>query len=353
MFDIKTCFGQDVEREETKCSKGISALVESLPNFDSFCMPGHKGALTRKDLTELDGGNIFPSSSIKNAQNKAAKIYSVKACRFLTGGASQGIKAAVMAVGGDIIAPSFTHRSVKEGTLLSGKRYITFDSGIDENGLPRVPTLADYEKAIDENPHAKAVVVTSPDYFGRVAPVEKIAKLCHEKGKLLIADCAHGAHFAFRKDIFPKGGESVADFSVLSTHKTLRALTQSAIGVVNAESYLASYDQALALLGTTSPSYLLLSSIESAIDYEVENAKLYDALVTGCNEIRKNKSCLCGGDPLRLTVKFSDGKKAFDELVKKGIMPEAYYGDTVVFIVTLSDDEEKIKRLNKAMENIL
>jgi lysine decarboxylase len=350
MFDIKTCFGQADEKNKSECSEGINALQKKLPRYKSFCMPGHKGELGRADLTELDGGDIFPSSSIVNAEKKASEFYKVKHCRFLVGGASAGIKASVMAVDGDIIAPSFTHRSVREGTVLSGKKYLTFNLETDEDGLPKVPTVCDYYRAIKENPTAVAVVVTSPDYFGRIAPVKEIASLCEKEGKLLIADCAHGAHFASRTDLFSEGGEKYAHFAVVSTHKTLRALTQSAIGVVNSEEHLSRYNEALSLIGTTSPSYLLLSSIESAIEYEKKFSYRYDALVKECNAIRKKFDCVINGDPLRLVVKFKDGKKAFDALVEKGIMPEAYYEKCCVFIVTLSDKPSKIRTLKKALE---
>ncbi len=352
MFDVKTCFGQADNGKIASCDGGIEKLQQALPAYERFCMPGHKGELFKADLTELDGGNIFPATSVENAQLEAARFYKVRECRFLTGGASQGIKAAILAVGGDIVAPTFTHRSVEEGVRLSGKRYIRFDTGIDCDGLPNVPTAADYEKAIIENPCISAVVVTSPDYFGRVACVEEIAKLCRRRGKLLIADCAHGAHFASRVDVFPEGGEKFADFAVLSSHKTLRALTQSALGVINNPSYIERYDDALALLGTTSPSYLLLASIESAIEFEKSNASKYDALLKECSFIREKVSCLKNDDPLRLTVKFNDGEKAFARLVEKGFMPEAYYGKFCIFIVTLSDTPDKVWRLGTALEEI-
>ena len=73
MFDIKTCFGQASPQEESKCSDGIAKLMDGLAPFDMFCMPGHKGELNKNDLTELDGGNIFPSSAVENAEKKAAK----------------------------------------------------------------------------------------------------------------------------------------------------------------------------------------------------------------------------------------------------------------------------------------
>lgn len=353
MFDIKNCFGLSHDEEITTEKKvGVEELFKSLPTFSLFCTPGHKGELNATDITEFDGGNIFPADSVTVAQNETALFYGVKHARFLVCGASMGVKASILAVDGDIIAPTFTHRSFFEGTTLAKKKAFTFDTGVDGDGLPKVPTALDYERAINANPSAKAIFVTSPDYFGRVAPIKEIKRVADKYGKLLIADCAHGAHYATRPDLFPVGAEKVADFAVLSAHKTLRAYTQSAIGVVNDDDCVGAYDDALNLLGTTSPSYMLLSSLEGAIKYEKANEGVYDDLVKACLCIKNAVPCLRNDDPLRIVVKCNDGKKLFDKLVSEGIMPETYYKNYCIFIVTASTSIQSVEKLGAVLRRL-
>lgn len=352
MRDLKECFGQKSESSiELAGDKGVSELLKEQKRYDAFCTPGHKGALGRADITEYDGGKIFPSASVEKSEQTAADHYGVKRLRFLVGGASSGIKAAIVAADRDIVAPRFTHCSVSEGARLIRKEYYAFDTGVAD-GLPKVPTAADYESAIGEKRDCLAVV-TSPDYFGRVADIKSIAEVCKKKGVLLLVDAAHGAHFASRNDLFASGGERTADFAVLSAHKTLRAYTQSAFGVVNSADYFERYDEALRLLGTTSPSYPMLAALDDAISYEQRNGKKYDALIREINAIKNEMEHLKNDDPMRLVVKIKNAEELFLALVKRGIMPETYYGDYCVFIITLSDTVRKIKRLKKALKRAI
>lgn len=354
MNDLKTAFSPCNEkktREESSPYASISERAVSFSKHSLFSTPGHKGKLNALDVTEYDEEELFPGSQVELAEKRAAEHYGVKKLRFSVGGSSLAIKAAIVAVDGDVIAPFSTHRCLFEGLKLIGKRAFTFDAG-EEDGLPRVPTADDYERAIAAHKEAKAVYVTSPDYFGRTADVESIKKLCEKNGLLLIADCAHGAHFASRPDLFPRGGEKLADFACLSAHKTLRAYTQSAFGVCNNEEYFDRYDEAFTLLGTSSPSYLLLSGLENAIEFERNNKANYAALVGAVGNVKKRVPHLDNDDPLRLVVKAADGKRAYDALVKRGIMPETYYGRYVIFIITLSDGKAKLKKLEKALTRL-
>lgn len=353
MNDIKDSFICADKREQESIRKfdgGILNGALEFCDYDTFCTPGHKGTLNRADVTEYDGGILFPGDSVEKAQENARKHYGVKRLYFSVGGSSLAMKWAIWSVSGDIVAPTFTHKCVREGAVLAKVNLFTFDVG-KRDGLFNVPTPVDYEKAFDEHSSAKVAVVTSPDYFGRCADVEGIAEVCKKRGKLLILDGAHGAHFA-SSPLLPSGGERIADFAVMSAHKTLQAYTQSAIGVCNNEKYFADYDNAVELFGTTSPSYLLLGSIENAICYEQENGKKYEMLVDVCRRFRKEVPCLVNDDPMRIVVKSRDAKHLFDELIKQKIIPETYFGDYVVFIITLADDVEKIEKLKREIIRI-
>ena len=338
------------------CRLSIEKEAEKYKDFLLFSTPGHKGKLDGKDVTEYDGGKMFPAFSVENACLKAARHYGVKNARLLEGGASMGVKAAVMAADCDLIAPLFTHVSAFKGARLAKRNLFTFDSG-EKDGLPAVPKPEDYEMAFALYPSVNAAIVTSPDYFGRCTPVKEIKSVCDRAGKILIADCAHGAHFASRPDIFPLGAEKIADMAVLSAHKTLRAYTQSAIGVCNNQSLSSAFDGALDLLSTTSPSYPLLFSVENAIEYERQNALKYDALYKSCLDLKNSVACLKNDDPLRIVVCAADygctGEELFYKLTTKRIMPETYYGGYCVFIVTLSDGVENVDALGTALKEIL
>lgn len=355
MNDLRTAFfpcGDKEKREDAAAFSSIRERAAFFSAFDVFSTPGHKGKLDTLDVTEYDEDVLFPGRQVELAEKSGAKHYGVKRLRFSVGGSSLAIKAAVLTVGGDIIAPEFSHRCLKDGLKLIGKTGYFFKTRT-EDGLPAVPLRSDYEREISAHPSASAVFVTSPDYFGRTADVASIKELCAERGLKLIVDCAHGAHFASRRDLFPKGGETLADFACLSAHKTLRAYTQSAFGVCNDENYFERYDEAFRLLGTSSPSYLLLAGLESALEYERKNAYRYDALVEAVRALETRVPHLETDDPLRLVVKARDGKALFDALVRKNIMPETYYGDYVVFIITLSDDEKKTEKLAGVLEELL
>lgn len=355
MNDIKDCFGKIAPAPTPATKLSIGELAKKNSNYAVFSTPGHKGSLDALDLTEYDGGQIFPQNSIDLAETKTARRYKVKSAKYSVCGTSMAIKSAIVAVDSNIVAPVFTHRCVGEGAQLIKKQVYYFDTGNDGT-LPAVPTACDYEKAIIEHPDAKLAVVTSPDYFGRCANVKDIKRVCDERGVLLLADCAHGAHFATRPDLFPSGAEKIADFSSVSAHKTLRSLTQTAIGFCNNEQYLDKWKNAFDLLGTTSPSYLLLSSIQSGIEYEDEHAHYYDALAEYRYMLnREFRFCLaCNDDPMRVVMRSPDdnGKSLFDQLVNRGIMPETYYGEYCVLILTLCDNREKLDALYTALKEI-
>lgn len=317
--------------------------------------PGHKGELAALDLTEIDceSGRIFPSDSVVKAQEKAAEFYSAKYCRFLVGGSSGGIKAAIMSAGGDIIVPKARHRCVDEGAALARCKVFEAECDRSADGIYAPPTSLQIEAAMDKYPTAKAAVIVSPDYYGTTAERET-ADAVHARGKILIADSAHGAHFAARKDLFGEGFSALADICVMSAHKTMRAYTQSSYLCCNDSSLMKKVDGNLRLLGTTSPSYLLLSSLEEAVDHARKNAAHYDELKAALDGFRKKIACRKSDDFTRLVVDANrygmSGKEMFDKLYSLGHVAEAYDERYVIFIVTLSDKKRDVEELCRAVK---
>ncbi|MCI8612225.1 MAG: hypothetical protein HFE48_00800 [Clostridia bacterium] len=324
--------------------------------FKRWHTPGHKGSLDLNDLTEIGGdGGVFPSLGVYKAQEKAAKFYGSKYCFFLVGGSSAGMKAAIMSAGGDIIAPKNRHICVDMGAALARVDICEFDTGKDDDGLYRAVGVGDMKLALKKYPQAKAVVITSPDYYG-ITSSARVADEVHAAGKLLIVDSAHGAHFAARRDLFGDGFSSVADLCVMSAHKTMHAYTQSAYMCCNDKTLAEKAEACLALIGTTSPSYLLLAGLENAVEYAKKNAVGYDGLKAATDAFREKIDCVRNGDFTRLVVKADklgmSGKELFYALKEKGHVAEMFDDKRTVFIVTLDDTPDDVRNLCECIVRI-
>ena len=315
---------------------------------DRWHTPGHKGVLCDRDITEID--DSFPGDAIAEAEQNTAKLLGSKYCRFLTGGSSIGIKAAVLAAGGDILVASNSHRALFEAAKLSKVNAFTVECDIKDD-LPMPLTASQVEMGLKEHPSVKAVYITSPDYYGYCASAE-IAEVTRGKA-YLFCDGAHGAHFPFRPDLFPRSFSTFADAVNLSAHKTLPAYTQSAYLAINNEELVGRIDEALKLLGTTSPSYVMLSALEYAAQYTNENAFRYDELKLSVDELGKSAPIMTNDDFTRIVVDAKklgiSGPELYFRLKSRGIVAEKYDYRYVVFILTLLDTPQKIDRLKEEL----
>jgi len=328
-------------------------IFDAIDDYQKSCIarfhtPGHKGELSKRDITEID--DTFPADAIEKAQNSAAKFFSSKACRFLTGGSSMGMKASIMAVKGDILAPVDRHQCVDEGATLAGVKIFDLDCKKGDNGLYNLPTVEDIDQYLDRYPSIKAVVLQSPDYYGRVIKKE-VAQRVKERNKLLIVDSAHGAHFC-ASPLLPSSYSSYADFCNLSGHKTMACFTQSAYLTLNNLDYLCKVDEVLKLLGTTSPSYLLLGGLEYGIEHAKQNCRYYEVLFESIKRIKGKVQTLPNDDFTRLVVDTGDknrGKELYFALKQRGIVAEKYDERFVVFIITLCDEQSKLAKLEEEL----
>ncbi|MCL2375157.1 MAG: aminotransferase class I/II-fold pyridoxal phosphate-dependent enzyme, partial [Firmicutes bacterium] len=273
---------------------------------------------------------------------------------------SMGIKAAILAAEGDIIAPSHAHQAIKEGCELANVKWCKFDTGKTEYGIFNVPSADDIKAAIKKYPNAKAIYLESPDYYGRVLDPE-IIDLIKESGKYFFCDAAHGAHFAAHEKLFPQCYAAKADACNLSQHKTLDALTQSATLCVNNDSLMDGIKKVLKNLGTTSPSYILLASIEKSIKRAKNRKEEYEKLCERITEFKKKYNSLQflnNDDMTRLVLitpqNAHSAKVIVERLAKNyGIYAERYEGDCVVFIATPHHTKEDFKILGKALSKVL
>lgn len=147
----------------------------------------------------------------------------------------------------------------------------------------------DIEQELEECPDVKAVMIVSPTYDGVVSDVEKIAEAVHKRGIPLIVDEAHGAHFGFHSYFPGNSNEKGADIVIHSVHKTLPALTQTALIHLNGElidrERVRNY---LHILQSSSPSYVLMASIDQCMTLlEEQRESLFASYVQGIEALRK------------------------------------------------------------------
>ncbi len=324
-------------------------LAEYAPKWRGHT-PGHKGKHDPRDITEIL--DVFPAGLIEEAEARAARLYGAYSLRFLTGGSSVGIKAAVLAAAPKaIVTDAYRHRAVDEAALLAGAKPITV-GGEESDGLPLLTTADAVERAMKES-GAEVAVVQYPDYYGRTPRLAEIEEAVHGCGGLLIADSAHGAHFALRPDLFPESAVMLSDACNMSAHKTLGAMTQTAF-LAAGERLAERADEMLRALGTTSPSYVLLASLESCVDGAAGAAAEYDRLKRFSDELRGRVPCLPNDDFTRIAVDVGggNGRRAAYEFFGRGIIAEKYDERYVVFILTPFDTDAELRAFRSAAEEI-
>lgn len=310
--------------------------------------PGHKGKLHPLDITEID--NEFPANLITEAEKKAAKLYSAREARLLVGGSSMGIKAAITALGEKLIVPENCHRSVFEAAELARIELIVLPCEVKDD-LPTPVSAEKYFEAYKANPDA-AVFVQSPDYFGRAS--DKAVLELKKKGAQIIADSAHGAHFDFC-GLKEFSFASYADVCIMSAHKTLPALTMGSVMTINDESLIAGIDHSLKLLGTTSPSYLILGSIEYALDYTDKHRAEYASLRSALRSFVTSIRCLENDDYTRIVVDAAafgaSGVELYDYCKAAGFVPELATDRYTVFIFSIMNTAEEVNALKEVIES--
>ena len=266
-------------------------LVEAMEKFHkqknvSFHVPGHKngllsnlpGALKESmqyDFTELTGLDDYhhPEGAIKEAENLLALAYRSQHSFFLVNGTTVGNLAMIYAIcqfGEQIIVQRNAHKSIFHAIELVGAEPIFVTPEWDEKtNTASYVSMEVIHKALETYPFAKAVVLTYPNYYGVASSeIESIIKLCHASNIPVLVDEAHGAHFHVNRG-FPKSAlECGADVVVQSAHKTLPAFTMGSFLHVNSAFIDAKkINNYLRMLQSSSPSYLLLASLDDARSY--------------------------------------------------------------------------------------
>lgn len=283
-------------------------LYSSLEKYDAsdaypFHMPGHKRntAMAGKalpygiDITEIDGFDDLHHAEgiLKRMNDKAQKLWGSERSFVLVNGSTCGILAAVSSVvhrGDTVIAARNCHKSVYNACALSELDVRFVYPPVTRSGVCGSISPESVRGALEECPSAKAVIITSPTYEGVISDIERIAQLCHENGTALIVDSAHGAHLNFCS--FGKKYDAVkngADIVIMSLHKTLPALTQTAVAHISGSLVSADrFAQLLSVFETSSPSYVLMASADACMDFLENSGKSFAAYEKALNTFSKS-----------------------------------------------------------------
>ncbi|UOY91398.1 aminotransferase class I/II-fold pyridoxal phosphate-dependent enzyme [Ectobacillus sp. JY-23] len=335
----------------------------------SFHVPGHKNGrfaskhaskhfnhLLEIDVTELSNLDDLhhPTECIKEAAELVADLYGVKKSFLLVNGSTVGNLAMILATcrSGDIILVQRNcHKSVINGIQLAGAVPVFLRTEVDEKA--QVPVGVAYETleaAIEAYPHAKALILTHPNYYGMTQNLQNMIDLAHKHHLVVLVDEAHGAHFCLGHP-FPKSALAYgADIVVHSAHKTLPAMTMGSYLHINSsrveEETVAEY---LHMLQSSSPSYPIMASLdlarfelaqikESNIEPLLAFYRVWKERLAGIPQIE----ILYPNDPLKVIIQTRCALSGFELQAlfeEKGIYTELADVYNVLFILPLYIDE--------------
>lgn len=389
------------EEETESLYQALSAYAGS--GFYPYHMPGHKrnpasgemAGLYQIDITEIDGfDNLHQARGIlQKAQLRANRLYGAEETFFLVNGSTCGVLAAVMAVtepGNEILIARNCHKSVYHAAILQGLGVRYYQPGIiREYDICDGVSAEEIAVLLERYPRVRAVVVTSPTYEGIVSDIVKVAAVVHGQGKILIVDEAHGAHLGLFGQTRKSGAAleffggtqgavaAGADLVIHSLHKTLPAMTQTALLHVNGDRVdrgrLGRY---LAMLQSSSPSYVLMASMDACVRFLEEQKETYFSFfrmqykkfcnqLAGCRHIRVGKMTdvsekgyyLTAWDMGKLVISVKNtvwnGPQLYNVLREEYHLQMEMAAETFVLaMMTLMDTEEGWQRLAGALREI-
>lgn len=359
-----------------------------------FHVPGHKQGRGLKEFCDFVGKEVMaidltcfegtdnicnPLDVIKEAQELAADAYGADHAFFLVNGTTSGIQAMIMSVcqpGDKIILPRNAHKSAIGGIILSGAVPVYIQPEVcPQHGIALAVTPEAVREALEEHPDAKGVFIVNPTYYGYAPNLKDIVEIAHSYGVPVLVDEAHGAHLPFHPQLPISAMQAGADMSAASTHKLVGSLTQSSLlllkeGIISPKRVKG----VLNLSQTTSPSYILLASIDVARkQMAVQGRELLERTLALAEFSRQEMSKIEGlqvlgqemlgrngcyaWDPSKVAVNVRKlGLSGFDvETILRrdyGIQVELADLYNVLFLFSVGDDQETVGRLLRAMEAI-
>ncbi len=333
-------------------------------------MPGHKNSgdfrssfpVAPIDVTELDFSDDLqcPSGAIKRAQTDIAIILGAKQAFITTDGSTSGVMSMLYVAsqfGNKIIVPRNSHKSVFNACRLFNLEPVIVQ-GAEEEGVLLPPPADLIEKLMVNDVNIAGMVVTSPDYYGNIAPLSEYAEITKKYGRYLFVDGAHGAHLFLEEGRVGYAG-AYADMWVDGVHKSLPALTQGALICVKNEALIPAAEEALSLLRTTSPSYPIMASVEYGVKYFINNPKPLARAKAAVEEFKAGIQGITlypSADWTKIAVDFKplgiSPYEAQQILQKKGIYPELNDGRYILFYLSPSVEAGHLTELKNVLMSI-
>lgn len=341
-------------------------------------MPGHKGkgalGFEEYDITEIDGADALyeAQSIIKRSEDNASALFGCKTL-YSTEGSSHCIRAMLWLLSQYarecgkkplILAQRNVHKTFLYACALSDIETEWLYPESDSGYICCTVTAAELDRALtNASEKPIAYYLTSPDYLGNIADIGSISRVCKKHGVLLLADCAHGAYLKFlESSLHPI--DLGADLCCASAHKTLPVLTGGAYLHISDSApsmFARRAKEALAVFGSTSPSYLILQSLDAANAYMANGYK--ESLSAFAQKVKSLKEELeavgyrfIGEECIKLTLDAKvygySGIELARELANNGIACEFYDPDYLVMMLTPELDDSCLERLKNALLGI-
>ena len=334
-------------------------------------MPGHKGVgmlgFEHLDITEIHGADSLYEADgiIRQSEENASDLFGCSTF-YSTEGSSQCIRAMLYLAMQDAKrqgrTPKIAAARNVHKTFLSGAALLDLDVvwmyPEQESAYLSCPLDGAALEAFLERERPTAVYVTSPDYLGHVADIEELAAVCHGHGAILLVDNAHGAYLRFLEPSrHPM--DLGADLCCDSAHKTLPVVTGGAY-LHGKERFAKQARNALALFGSTSPSYLILQSLDMANAYLETHRERLSTFIPQVEALKADLMAagygLYGDEPLKITMDAKGygytGTELSDLLRKQGIECEFADPDFLVLMLTPENGEKGIERIGDALLSI-
>lgn len=336
-------------------------------------MPGHKGknfvGCEAYDITEIYGADALYEAEgiIRESEENATKLFGTQRTVFGTEGSSQCIRAMLYLVAKTkkckghpvILAARNVHKAfVYAAALLDIEVVWLWQEKLTSLCSCPVSAKQIEEVLLKMKEAPEAVYLTSPDYLGNMQDVAEIATVCHKHQVKLLVDHAHGAYTHFlESSLHPM--DLGADLCCDSAHKTLPVLTGGAylhIGKCAPDCYAEEAKDAMALFGSTSPSYLILSSLDLCNRYLSQNYREnLNRTIKRLNQLKQSLAQsgweMIESDPLKLTMKMPKCKNGITEarrLYAEGIISEYADDEYIVFMFTPELNESDFLKIQNA-----
>ncbi len=310
----------------------------------SFHTPGHKRS--GEDITELGYSDslLTPTGVLLAAERDVAEILRARRSFLLTDGSTCGIFSMLYALKlrgvRSLAFPVSSHRSVYNACRALGLEPVLIPQEVRE-GIPRQPTEEALSAAAER---ADALLLTSPDYYGFLAPMSVAKEICRIHAKPLVIDGAHGSHLHFT-DMY---AGNFADMWVDGVHKSLPALTQGAVVSCKAEAWEGPLTEGVKTFRTTSPSYPIMASVEEAVKFprneDIERAA--EAFKRAFGAVRND-------DWTKILILFGEhADGAQRALEESGVYPEFNDGNYLLFYLSPCTKESELELLGEILKGL-